>query len=85
MSNEQTPSGMPPHKLHLKVGAVVMPLRNLDIERGLYNGTRLIVTELKPILILARILTGSACGDSIFIPHIELAPADTDLPFTLRR
>jgi hypothetical protein len=43
-----TPAGMPPHRLRLKVGAVVMLLRNLSLTRRLCNGSRFIVRRLHP-------------------------------------
>jgi len=36
-------SGLPPHRLHIKTGAPIMLLRNLDPVRGHCNGTRYIV------------------------------------------
>jgi hypothetical protein len=83
--NSVTPSGLPPHVLKLKIGAIIMLLRNLNSNRGLCNGTRLIITDLKPNLILGKVLTGSAVGRLIFIPRIELAPVNPDLPIVLRR
>ena len=83
--NELTPSGMPIHTLNLKNGSIVVLLRNLNTKRGLCNGTRLVVKDLKPNLIIAQVLTGSAEGQMVFIPRIDLAPSSPDLPFVLRR
>ena len=82
--NGLTPSGMPRHKLNVKVGAIIMLLRNLNTKRGLCNGTRLIVEKLCPNLIIAKALTGTAAGQLVFIPRIDLAPSNIELPFVLR-
>ena len=83
--NNITPSGMPPHELRLKTGAIIMLLRNLDITRGLCNGTRLIIRHLHNRVIDAKILTGSSAGLRVLIPWIKHAPSDVSLPFTLER
>ena len=44
--NSLTPLGMPPHCLNLKVGCIVMLLRNIALKKGLCNGTRLEITYL---------------------------------------
>ncbi|GBN37068.1 hypothetical protein AVEN_2251-1 [Araneus ventricosus] len=76
---------MPPHELNLKVGAVIMLLRNLNPSAGLCNGTRLIIRKLIPNVIDAEILTGHAEGSRAFIPRITLSPSDSNLPFQLQR
>ena len=53
-----TSSGMPPHILNLKAGAMVMLLRNLNIKEGLCNGTRLMVKRLHRNVNDADILLG---------------------------
>ncbi|XP_060129913.1 uncharacterized protein LOC132592021 [Zootoca vivipara] len=83
--NEITPTGMPKHKLNLKKAAIIMLLRNLNTKKGLCNGTRLIVKQLKKNIIIAQVITGSAEGNIVFIPRMDLAPTTTDLPFILRR
>ncbi|KAK6751096.1 hypothetical protein RB195_002830 [Necator americanus] len=44
--NTLEPTGMPPHELRLKKGAIVMLLRNIDVVNGLCNGTRLRIETL---------------------------------------
>ena len=50
--------GLPPHILKVKIGSIVMLLRNLNLKMGLCNGTRLQVVETGKNLIRAKILTG---------------------------
>ncbi|XP_060876608.1 ATP-dependent DNA helicase PIF6-like [Metopolophium dirhodum] len=78
--NSQTPSGMPPHKISLKVGVPIILLRNLNSPR-LCNGTRLRVTSLTKNVIEADILTGCAKGEKIFLPKIPLYPNDFPVKF----
>jgi hypothetical protein len=78
-------SGLPNHRLRLKVGAPVMLMRNMLPNAGLCNGTRLIVTRLGTYVIEARIITGSNIGDKVFIPKLSLIPSDKRLPFKFER
>ncbi|KAK9714758.1 hypothetical protein RND81_06G117800 [Saponaria officinalis] len=71
-------SGLLNHQLRLKVGAMVMLLRNIDQSRGLCNGTRLIVTDLGSRVIRCTILTGSHKGDKVHIARITLTPSDSN-------
>ena len=59
--NVQEMSGMPPHKLHLKVGCPVILMRNIDAPT-LCNGTRLAVKALYNNVIKTTILTDQEIG-----------------------
>lgn len=85
--NSLEPDGLPPYRLTLVVGSVVMLLRNLDPKIRLCNGTRLVVTELRRNNFKARLLADAGEGqDDIVIPRIPLlSSGDDDLPFTMRR
>ncbi|GBN90842.1 hypothetical protein AVEN_35731-1 [Araneus ventricosus] len=82
--NSLTPTGMPPYKLNLKPGCVIMLLRNLAPTEGLCNGTRLIVTKLQRNVIEAKRI-GSVNGETYFIPRIPLNPSNSNMPFKFKR
>ncbi|XP_029656855.1 uncharacterized protein LOC115230883 [Octopus sinensis] len=65
--NPQEPSGMPLHKLCLKLGCPIMHLRNLELPR-LCNGTCLAVKQMLDNVLEATIITGKGTGESAFIP-----------------
>jgi ATP-dependent DNA helicase PIF1 len=77
--------GIVNHKLELKMGVLILLLRNLNQSIGLCNGTRLIVKRLGQRVIEAEIITGNNVGKRVFIPCIIMSPSRTDWPFVLRR
>ncbi|XP_035835716.1 uncharacterized protein LOC110897618 [Helianthus annuus] len=77
-------SGLPNHRLVLKVGVPVMLLRNIDQRNGLCNGTRLQVKKLYNRVIEAEIISGANIGTSTYIPRINLIPSDKKIPFAFQ-
>jgi len=82
-----TPTGLPPHILKLRKGVIIMLLRNLNISKGLCNGTRLTVVELRRHVLRCHILTGQRASEDndILIPRITLSSDDSQMPFKLCR
>ncbi|XP_052620957.1 uncharacterized protein LOC111898317 [Lactuca sativa] len=78
-------SGLPNHKLVLKIGVPVMLLRNIDQKNGLCNGTRLQVLSLGKRVIEARIITGTNIGNRTFIQRMSLTPSEKKIPFKFTR
>jgi hypothetical protein len=64
--------GFPLHTLELKVGAPIVLLRNLGINQGLCNGTRIVVKGLSQKAISGCILTGPYKNQEVLIPKITL-------------
>ena len=83
--NSLSPSGLPPHKLRLRVGAVIIVLRNLDKDRGICNGCRCLVLKISRRLLDVRILTGRSKGDRYLLPRIPFRSGSSEFPFILRR
>ncbi|EFO97109.1 hypothetical protein CRE_30483 [Caenorhabditis remanei] len=82
--NKMTPSGMPPHELRLKKGAIVMLLRNLDVKNSLCNGTRFVVVEMGDRVLQCKFVSGARQGQTVLIPRIKLN-YEKNLPFTMSR
>ncbi|KAK6727617.1 hypothetical protein RB195_005357 [Necator americanus] len=82
--NTLEPTGMPPHELRLKKGAIIMLLRNLDVLNGLCNGTRLRIETLGRYVLGCRFICGSRRNQLAVIPRIDNY-WDKQLPFRLRR
>ena len=85
--NSLVSSSLPLAHLKLKVGCPIMLLRNLDPTKGLCNGTRLRVLQIRRKVLKCAIISGDAkfAGKVVFIPRITLAPTAEDLPMPLRR
>ena len=69
----------------LKVGVLVMLMRNIDQAFGLCNGTRLMIVELAKHVVKAKVMTGSVIGDIVYIPRMLLIPSDSQMPFKFQR
>ncbi|KAK9076629.1 hypothetical protein SSX86_004963 [Deinandra increscens subsp. villosa] len=78
-------SGLPPHRLVLKVGAPVILLRNFDQKNGLCNGTRLQIVSLGKHVIEAEVISGSNIGFRTFLPRLSISPTDKSIPFKFQR
>ena len=78
-------SGLPPHLLTIKVGAVMMLLRNLNPKHGLCNGTRMVITSMTQRVLRGIILTGDHHKKKCVIPRVTLYPSNNPYPFKFGR
>ena len=78
-------SGLPRHKIRLKIGVPIMLLRNIDLKLGLCNGTRLIITRMGKFVLEGKVISGSNIGEKVFIPRLSLSPSDVKIPFKFQR
>nr|XP_034194842.1 ATP-dependent DNA helicase PIF1-like [Osmia lignaria]XP_034195186.1 ATP-dependent DNA helicase PIF1-like [Osmia lignaria] len=78
-------AGLPPHQLRLRVGAIVILIRNMSPVDGLVNGTRLRITSLGNRTFRAKIITGTHIGQDAIIPRVKLIPSDSTLGVAFSR
>ena len=71
--------------MELKERALVMLLRNRDVNSGLCNGTTMKVITITTKIMNGQITNGSHIGDYALIPSIELSPSDSLFSFKLSR
>jgi ATP-dependent DNA helicase PIF1 len=83
--NSLNVSGLPEHKLTLKVGAVIMLLRNLSPRDGLCNGTRILLQRAHERVLEGTIISGDFCGRPVLIPRIALKTNKKAFPFIMSR
>jgi len=84
-SNSINCSGLPLHRLKLKIGCPVMILRNLNAGEGVCNGSRGIVTRMSNRVLEVRLLTGEHAGKMTFIPQLSITPSPSQVPFEFCR
>ena len=78
-------SGMPPHKLSVKIRSPIMLIRNIDLSTGLCNGTRLRVTKLGKSVIEAITLNGSHPNVKVLIHRMDMNRSESRWPFQMQR
>jgi ATP-dependent DNA helicase PIF1 len=70
--NKVLVSGLPEHLINLKIGMPIVISRNLYPNKGVCNGSRLIVIEIGTGHIVGQLLSGLFKGDEVMIPKIKL-------------
>ena len=83
--NKITGSGLPQHRLLLKINQPIILLRNISQNEGLCNGTRLIIRGFNTRFIDVEIAIGKHKSKRFFIPRMTITPTDLDYPFDLKR
>lgn len=72
---------IPNHKHTLKLGCVIMLIRNISQANKLCNTTRLIVIQMHPNILEARIVFGSNLCNKVYIPGIIMPMQKAKWPF----
>ena len=77
-------SGLPLSHLALKKGCPVLILRNIDVSRGLCNGTHATVLHMTNRIVEVLLLNGDHAGEAALIPRITISPSVTGIDSTIK-
>ena len=82
--NSLNPSSLPPYKLRLRKYCIVMLIRNISLNEGLCNGTRLQIVDFSNRLSKCKVLTGDKRRSIVFLNRITLY-SENEYPFVFGR
>ena len=71
-------------QLKVKIGCPLMLLWNLDPDKGLCHGMRMILLYAYPCILEVIIISGDHRGEKAFVPRITLKPSSSQYPFILK-
>lgn len=69
---KMTPHGVPAHRLRVKIGSIMMIVRNVSVKEGLCNGTRVQILAFGHDILHVRILTGSSRGKEYALTPMQI-------------
>ncbi len=79
--------GAPPYLIQLAVGAKYMCIKNIDVQRGIINGTMLRLISIGRRVLQFQIVSGRSTGsiESLTKVMFTITPEASGLPFTILR
>ncbi|KAE8223321.1 hypothetical protein CF326_g8209 [Tilletia indica] len=80
--HELLASGIPAHEIELKVGAMILIMRNLSAEKGLVKNAKAVVLKTSARVVVIRLLE---TRQSFTLPRITFEFQPTGFPFTVVR
>jgi hypothetical protein len=70
--NKISLGGFPDHEIKVKIGMPLVVLRNMDIKRGVCNGSRIVVVDFGVGFIAGQLMSGPFAGNEITLPRTKL-------------
>jgi ATP-dependent exoDNAse (exonuclease V) alpha subunit len=70
--NKLSISNFPKHVIKMKVGMPIVIIRNLYVNKGVCNGTQMLILRIGDGFVLERIMSGRFNGQVLSIPKIKL-------------